>query len=153
MTDSRSLLTVLRNELTGAQWQALAQAIKWADEARKEGEEIPVEEFERLFDNDSVYWLDILRVLDQRNVGRLLLGRRGRVSRFIWDARLGELADALRGDDVPALPRTRAQSTLRLTLPGDREIVVTLPEKLTADEMDLAIRYLTLTLKNATSTQ
>lgn len=149
MTDSQSLFTVLRNELTGAQWQALVQAIHWADEAGKENVPIPVEEFEKRFDDGSVYWLDVLRVLQQRKAGELKLGRRGSVSRFTWNNTLGELAAALRGDDALVPPRPRAQHTLRLTLHGNREIVVTLPESLAAEEMDLAIRWFTLTLKNA----
>lgn len=150
MTDSQSLFTVLRNELTGAQWNALEKAIIWADDAGKEYVPIPVEEFENQFYDDSVYWLDVLRVLQQRKAGELKLGRRGSVSRFTWNNTLGELAAALRDDDASVPSRPRAQPTLRLTLHGNREIVVTLPESLVAEEMDLAIRWFTLNLKNAT---
>lgn len=148
MSDGDSLFTALRNELTGSQWQALVKLILWADETDKENVEIPVADLARRFDDESVYWLDILRALNDRRAGELKLGRRNFPTRFKWNSSLGELAAALRGDEASISFRQRANSTLRLTLGGNREIVVTLPESVAPEEVDLATKWFALALKS-----
>ena len=155
MEDVEKIVDAMGATLTRVEWEAVRNLFGSVIRTKRYGEETEVDKIDLENGSSSIYWLAVLRKLQDAGAGRLILGHKGLKSRFKWSPATVEIAEAM---DRPGGASTSPQQSsggrgsghhARLPLGIDRVVELQLPPNLTEAEEKMIFEYLKLILKQA----
>jgi len=153
--DVEKIVDAMGATLTRVEWEAVRNLFGSVIRTKRYGEETEVDKIDLENGSSSIYWLAVLRKLQDAGAGRLILGRKGLKSRFKWSPATVEIAALMDSSGAATAPSHQGGSArdsghhARLPLGNNRVVELQLPPNLTEAEEKMIFEYLKLILKQA----